>query len=60
MNRRGANGNGAANGEFGCCGCNGEFFSLLRNRTVNVSGIVNASVGHSPGIGYPNSCLIPD
>ena len=24
MNRPGANGNGAANGECGCCGCNGE------------------------------------
>ena len=58
MNRPGANGNGAANGECGCCGCNGESFSLLRNRTVNVSRIVIASVGHSPGIGYPSSCLI--
>ena len=45
MNRPGANGNGAANSECGCCGRNGESFSLLRNRTVN------ASVGHSPGIG---------
>ena len=58
MNRPGANGNGAANGECGCCGCNGGSFSLLRNRTVNVSRIVIASVGHSPGIGYPSSCLI--
>ena len=23
MNRPGANGNGAANGDCGCCGCNG-------------------------------------
>ena len=60
MKRPGANGNGAAVGECGCCGGNGEFFSLLRNRTVNVSRTVNASVGHSPGIGYPSSCLIPD
>ena len=37
-----------------------ESFCLLRNRTVNVSRTVNASVGHSPGIGYPSSCLIPD
>ena len=51
MNRPGANGNGAANSECGCCGRNGESFSLLRNRTVNVSRTVNASVGHSPGIG---------
>ena len=37
-----------------------ESFSLLRNRTVNVSRTVNASVGLSPGIGYPSSSLIPD
>ena len=37
-----------------------ESFSSLRNRTVNVSRTVNACVGHSPGIGYPSSCLIPD
>ena len=37
-----------------------ESFSSLRNRTVNVSRTVNASVGLSPGIGYPSSCLIPD
>ena len=30
MNRPGANGNGAANGERGCCGGNGASFSLLR------------------------------
>ena len=60
MNRPGANGNGAGNGECGCCGGNGESFSSLRNKTVNVSRIVNASVGHSPGIGYTSSCLIPD
>ena len=54
MNRPGANGNGATNGECGCCGGNRESFSSLRNRTVN------ASVGLSPGIGYPSSCLIPD
>ena len=54
MNRSGSNGNGAANGECGCRGCNGESFSLLRNRTVN------ASVVHSPGIGYLSSCVIPD
>ena len=54
MNRPGPNGNGEANGGCGCCGGNGESFSSLRNRTVN------ASVGHSPGIGYPSSCLIPD
>ena len=54
MNRSGSNGNGVANGECGCRGCNGESFSLLHNRTVN------ASVGHSPGIGYLSSCLIPD
>ena len=54
MNRPGANGNGAANGECGCCGGNGESFSLLGNRTVN------ASVGYSQGIGYPSSCVIPD
>ena len=54
MSRSGSNGNGAANGECGCRGCNGESFSLLHNRTVN------ASVGHSPGIGYLSSCLIPD
>ena len=52
MNRWGANGNGAANGECGCCGGNGESFSSLRNRTVN------ASVGHPLGIVYPSSCLI--
>ena len=60
MNRSGSNGNGAANGECGCCGCNGRSFSLLRNRTVNVSRTVNASVRHSLGIGFPSSCLIPD
>ena len=54
MNRPGANGNGAANGECGCCGGNGESFSSLSNRTVN------ASVGYSQGIGYPSSCVIPD
>ena len=37
-----------------------ESFSSLRNRTVNVSRTVNASVGLSPGIGYPSSSLIPD
>ena len=37
-----------------------ESFSSLRNRTVNVSRTVNASVGLSPGIGYPRSSLIPD
>ena len=37
-----------------------ESFSLLCNRTVNVSRTVNASVGLSPGIGYPSSSLIPD
>lgn len=37
MNRSGSNGNGAANGECGCRGCNGESFSLLHNRTVNAS-----------------------
>ena len=31
-----------------------ESFSSLHNRTVN------ASVGLSPGIGYPSSCLIRD
>ena len=36
-----------------------ESFSSLRNRTVNVSRTVNASVGLSPGIGYPSSSLIP-
>ena len=60
MNRPGANGNGAANGEWGCCCGNGESFSSLRNRTVNVSRTVNASVGYSQGIGYPSSCVIPD
>ena len=60
MNRPGANGNGAANGECGCCGGNGESASSLRNRTVNVSRTVKACVGHSPWIGYPSSCLIPD
>ena len=60
MNRPGANGNEAANCECGCCGGNGESFSLLCNRTVNVSRTVNAFVGLSPGIGYPSSCLIPD
>ena len=54
MNRPGANGNGAANGERGCCGGNGASFSLLRIRTVN------ASVRHSPEIGNPSLCLIPD
>ena len=54
MNRPGANGNGVANGECGCCGGNEESFSSLRNRTVI------ASVGDSSGIGYPSSCLIPD
>ena len=52
MNRPGANGNGAANSECGCCGGNGESFSSLRNRTVN------GSVGHCPGIVCPSSCLI--
>ena len=37
-----------------------ESFSLLCNRTVNVSRTVNASVGLSPGIGYPSASLIPD
>ena len=37
-----------------------ESFSSLRNRTVNVSRTVNASVGLSPGICYPSSSLIPD
>ena len=37
-----------------------ESFSLLCNRTVNVFKTVNASVGHSPGIGFPTSCLISD
>ena len=37
-----------------------ESFSLLRNRTVNVSRTVNASVGLSQGIGYPSSSLNPD
>ena len=60
MNRLGANGNGAANGECGCCGGNEESFSSLCNRTVNVSRTVNASVGHTSGIGYPSSSLIPD
>ena len=60
MNRPGANGNGAANGECGCCGGNRESFSSLRNRTGNVSRTVNASVGLSPGIGYPSLCLIRD
>ena len=50
-NRPGANGNGAANGECGCCGGNGDSFSSLRNKTVNVSRTVNSSVGHSPEIG---------
>ena len=58
MNRPG--GNGAANDECECCGGNRESFSLLCNRTVNVSKTVNASVGHSPGIGFPTSCLISD
>ena len=60
MNRPGANGNGAANGECGCCGCNGESFFSLHNRTVNVFKSVIAFVGHSVDIGYPSSCLIPD
>ena len=59
MNRPGANGNGAANGECGCCGGNGESFSSLCNRTVNVSRTVIASLGHSSGIGYASLCLIP-
>ena len=37
-----------------------ESFSSLRNRTVNVSRTVNASVGLSQGIGYPSSSLNPD
>ena len=37
-----------------------ESFSSLRNRTVNVFRTLNASVHLSQGIGYPNSCLIPD
>ena len=37
-----------------------ESFSSPRNRTGNVSRTVNASVGLSPGIGYPSSSLIPD
>ena len=53
MNRAGANGNGAANGEYGCCGGNRESFSSLRNRTVNVSRIVNASVGSPQGLVTP-------
>ena len=60
MNRPGANGNGAANGECGCCVGNRESFSSLRNRTGNVSRTVNAFVGFFPGIGYPSSCLIRD
>ena len=60
MNRPGANGNGVANGGCGCCGGNGISFSSLRNRTVNVSRTVNASVGLFSGIGYTSSSLIPD
>ena len=37
-----------------------ESFSSLRNRTVNVSRTVNASVGLFSGIGYTSSSLIPD
>ena len=37
-----------------------ESFSPLRNRTVNVSRTVNASVGLSSGIGYPSSSLNSD
>ena len=37
-----------------------ESFSSLRNRTVNVSRTVNASVELLSGIGYPSSSLIPD
>ena len=53
MNRPGANGNGVANGECGCCGGNRESFSSLRNRTGNVSRTVNASVGLPPGDWLP-------
>ena len=37
-----------------------ESFSSLRNKTVNVSRTVNASVGLSPGIVDPSLSLIPD
>ena len=53
MNRPGANGNGVANGECGCCGGNRESFSSLRNRTGNVSRTVNASVGSPQGLVTP-------
>ena len=37
-----------------------ESFSTPRNRTVNISRTVNASVGLFSGIGYTSSSLIPD
>ena len=60
MNRPGANRNGRQMASVDVVVVTEESFSSLRNRTVNVSRTVNASVGLSPGIGYPSSSLIPD
>ena len=60
MNRPGANRNGRQMASVDIVVVTEESFSSLRNRTVNVSRTVKASVGLSPGIGYPSSSLIPD